>query len=39
VRSWQSQAKDKAKEVEQLRVELAAKATALATAEGQLQQE
>jgi chromosome segregation ATPase len=38
-RSWQSQAKDKAKEVEQQRVELAAKATALATAEGQLQQE
>jgi chromosome segregation ATPase len=39
VRSWQSQAKEKAKEAEQLRVELAEKATVLATAEGQLQQE
>jgi chromosome segregation ATPase len=38
-RSWQSQAEEKAKEAEQLRVELAEKATALATTEGQLQQE
>jgi chromosome segregation ATPase len=38
-RSWKSQVEEKAKEVEQLRVELAEKATALATAEGQLQQE
>jgi chromosome segregation ATPase len=38
-RSWQSQAEEKAKEAEQLRVELAKRATALATAEGQLQQE
>jgi hypothetical protein len=37
--SWQSQAEEKAKEAEQLRVELAERATALATAEGQLQQE
>jgi hypothetical protein len=36
--SWQSQAEEKAKEAEQLRVELAERATALATAEGQLQQ-
>jgi hypothetical protein len=35
-RSWQSQAKEKAKEANQLRVELAEKATALTTAEGQL---
>jgi hypothetical protein len=33
-RSWQSQAEEKAKEAEHLRVELAEKATALATAEG-----
>jgi hypothetical protein len=39
VRSWQRQAEEKAKEAEQLRVELAEKATALATAEGWLQQE
>jgi predicted RNA-binding protein with PIN domain len=32
--SWQSQAEEKAKEAEQLRVELAERATALATAEG-----
>jgi hypothetical protein len=38
-RSWQSQAEEKAKEAEQLRVELAEKATALATVEGQLQLE
>jgi hypothetical protein len=38
-RSWQSQAKEKAKEAEQLRVELVERATALSTAEGQLQQE
>jgi hypothetical protein len=38
-RSWQSQAEEKAKKAEQLRVELVEKATALATAEGQLQQE
>jgi myosin heavy subunit len=37
--SWQSQAEEKAKEAEQLRVELAEKATTLATAEEQLQQE
>jgi hypothetical protein len=37
--SLQSQAKEKAKEAEQLRVELAERATALATTEGQLQQE
>jgi hypothetical protein len=36
-RSWQSQAEEKVKEAKQLRVELAAKATTLATAEGQLQ--
>jgi hypothetical protein len=36
--SWQSQAEESAKEAEQLRVELAERATALATAEGQLQQ-
>jgi predicted nucleic acid-binding Zn-ribbon protein len=35
-RSWQSQAEEKAKEADQLRVELAEKATALTTAEGQL---
>jgi chromosome segregation ATPase len=33
-RSWQSQVKEKAKEAEQLRVELTERATALATAEG-----
>jgi chromosome segregation ATPase len=38
-RSWQSQAKEKAKEAEQLRVELAERATALTAEEGQLQQE
>jgi hypothetical protein len=38
-RSWQIRAEEKAKEAEQLRVELAGKATALAAAEGQLQQE
>jgi DNA repair exonuclease SbcCD ATPase subunit len=38
-RSWQSQAEEKAKEAEQLRAELADKATVLATVEGQLQQE
>jgi hypothetical protein len=38
-RSWQSQAEEKAKEVEQLRVDLADRVAALATAEGQLQQE
>jgi hypothetical protein len=37
--SWKSQADEKAKEAEQLRVELAERATVLATAEGQLQQE
>jgi hypothetical protein len=37
-RPWQSQAEEKAKEAEQLRDELAEKATALTTAEGQLQQ-
>jgi hypothetical protein len=36
---WQSQAEEKAKVAEQLRVELADRATALAMAEGQLQQE
>jgi hypothetical protein len=35
-RSWQSQAEEKSKEADQLRVELAEKATALTTAEGQL---
>jgi hypothetical protein len=35
-RSWQSQDEEKAKEVERLRVELAERATALATMEGQL---
>jgi hypothetical protein len=39
VRSWQRQAEENAKEAEQLRVKLAEKATALATAEGWLQQE
>jgi predicted nucleic acid-binding Zn-ribbon protein len=37
--SWQSLTEEKAKEAEQLRVELAEKATALATVEGQLQKE
>jgi chromosome segregation ATPase len=37
--SWQSQAKESAKEAEQLRVKLAERATALATAERQLQQD
>jgi hypothetical protein len=36
--SWQSQAEESAKEAEQLRVELAERDTALAMAEGQLQQ-
>jgi chromosome segregation ATPase len=38
-RSWQSQAEEKAKEVEQLRANLADRVVALATMEGQLHQE
>jgi hypothetical protein len=38
-RSWQSQAEEKAKEVEQLRTSLADKAASLASTEEQLQQE
>jgi DNA-binding transcriptional MerR regulator len=38
-RSWQSQAEEKAKEAEQLRVDLADRVAALATAEGQIQRE
>jgi hypothetical protein len=38
-RSWQSQAKEKAKEAEQPRVELAERVTSLAAMEEQLQQE
>jgi chromosome segregation ATPase len=37
--SWQSQAEEKAKEVEQLRADLEDRVAALATMEGQLQQE
>jgi hypothetical protein len=37
--SWQSQAEEKAKEAEQLRVELTERATALATAEGKVRLE
>jgi hypothetical protein len=39
VRAWQSQAEEKAKEVEELRTSLADKAASLATTEEQLRQE
>jgi hypothetical protein len=38
-RSWQNQAEEKAKEAEQLRVDLARKVTSLAAMEEQLRQE